>query len=140
MNLVQPFIGIGLYNAPILEVSASLDGGEFRLLGSLFRGDWGAYVACGRTLDLKFRSVVRSHPGPEVRDRKETYRIEIVGKPEVYFNLAEGLEVLVRDAFRLIAEIERSPGPARTTGFRFGEGAVNFYYAPECMNNKLGCR
>jgi len=142
--LINPFVGWGVFNDPVIEVFASRGGAPFSSAGKLFRGDWGAFRFCGESLNLRFRflSNPRSVKGPKLQDKGE-YSIRIGNEDRVYFQLlGKWDEIDASRALELIDAINRRPGPPSPSGDDFGSESLDrrkLYYGPECYQKSERC-
>ncbi|MGV3626133.1 MAG: hypothetical protein ACO1PN_00430 [Betaproteobacteria bacterium] len=142
--LINPFVGWGVFNDPVVEVFASRDGAPFSSTGKLFRGDWGSFRFCGKSLNLRFRflSNPRNVKGPKLQDKGE-YSIRIGNENRVYFQLlGKWGEVDVSSALELIDAINKRSGPPSPSGEDFGSDSLDrrkLYYGPECYQKSERC-
>ena len=142
--LINPFGGWGRFNDPVVEVFASRDGAPFSSTGKLFRGDWGVFPFCGKSLNLRFRflSNPRNVKGPKLQDKGE-YPIRIGNESRVYFQLlGKWDEIDAPSASELIDAINKRPGPPSPSGDDFGSESLDrrkLYYGPECYQKSERC-
>ena len=71
-----------------MEVSISTDDSPFFVKGKLATIDWGAFLACGRELKLRFRTLAETRrvAGPIIRQFDKDYSLQLQNG-DVYFGL-----------------------------------------------------
>ena len=112
--------GIGPFFEPVREVSFSIDGSPFNVKGKLFRRDWGAFWACGKTLTLRFRNIIdgRSVSGASIHPFDRDFTLNVDGKRELYFVMGwRWREVSPESGKKALAEIIDHLGPPEATGW-----------------------
>jgi hypothetical protein len=128
--LISQRLFIGRYNQSMVEISQSIDGSPFRVQGKLFRGDWGAFSACGKMLRLKIRYIDNglrlSGPDIKIESNSPSFSIENRGTVYIRVGVREG-ELKASKGKDVIADIEHDLGSFAPTGWDWIDRREEYY-------------